>query len=107
MAIDVLRRYERLKGVNYSVSTRKAQCYMMMGDSISALKVMDSLVIAEPHNMLSYMMRAAFYQEAANLDSAICDYRRLKGPLASLDQLRLLSAFTAADIERLRPYVRF
>ena len=76
MAIDVLRRYERLKGVNYSVSTRKAQCYMMMGDSISALKVMDSLVIAEPHNMLSYMMRAAFYQEAANLDSAICDYRR-------------------------------
>lgn len=38
---------------------------------------------------------------------AICDYRRLKGPLASLDQLRLLSAFTAADIERLRPYVRF
>lgn len=38
---------------------------------------------------------------------AICDYRRLKGPLASLDQLRLLSAFTADDIERLRPYVRF
>ena len=38
---------------------------------------------------------------------AICDYRRLKGPLANLDQLRLLSAFTADDIERLRPYVQF
>ncbi|MGN0237451.1 MAG: hypothetical protein ACI4AK_05150 [Lepagella sp.] len=76
MAIDVLRRYERLKGVNHSISTRKAQCYMMMGDTISAFSVMDSLVSAEPYNMLSYMMRAAFYQESANLDSAICDYRR-------------------------------
>lgn len=38
---------------------------------------------------------------------AICDYRRLKGRLTSLDQLRLLREFTAEDIERLRPYVKF
>lgn len=38
---------------------------------------------------------------------AICDYRRLKGRLTSLDQLRLLREFAADDIERLRPYVKF
>lgn len=38
---------------------------------------------------------------------AICDYRRLKGKLTSLDQLRLLRVFTAEDIERLSPYVSF
>ncbi len=38
---------------------------------------------------------------------AICDYRRLKGSLTSLDQLRLLREFSSDDIDRLRPYVKF
>lgn len=39
---------------------------------------------------------------------AICDYRRLKGPLRSLDQLRLLRKdFPPEAIERLRHYVTF
>ena len=38
---------------------------------------------------------------------AIADYRRLKGPLQSLDQLRLLKEFTPADLQRLAPYVEF
>lgn len=39
---------------------------------------------------------------------AICDYRRLKGPLRSLDQLRLLKKdFPPEAIERLRHYVTF
>lgn len=38
---------------------------------------------------------------------AIVDYRRLKGPLTSLQQLSTLPDFTAEDIERLRPYVEF
>lgn len=37
----------------------------------------------------------------------ICDYRRLKGPIASLAQLRLLHAFSEAALERLRPYIEF
>lgn len=37
----------------------------------------------------------------------IIDYRRLKGPLRSLDDLKLLKDFTPRDIERLRPYVEF
>lgn len=37
----------------------------------------------------------------------IIDYRRLKGPLHSIDDLRLLKDFTQRDIERLRPYVEF
>lgn len=37
----------------------------------------------------------------------ILDYRRLKGPLRSLDDLKLLKDFTPRDIERLRPYVEF
>ncbi|MBP7767844.1 MAG: helix-hairpin-helix domain-containing protein [Prevotella sp.] len=38
---------------------------------------------------------------------AIVDYRRLRGPLKSLDDLRLLPDFTARDLERLKPYVEF
>ena len=43
-----------------------------------------------------------FYQARA-----INDYRRLKGPLSSLDDLRLLPEFPPRAIERLRPYVEF
>lgn len=43
-----------------------------------------------------------FYQA-----KAICDYRRLKGKLTNLSQLRLLKDFTPEAIERLRPYVEF
>jgi DNA uptake protein ComE-like DNA-binding protein len=38
---------------------------------------------------------------------AIIDHRRLRGPLKSLDDLRLLPEFTAHDLERLKPYVAF
>ena len=37
----------------------------------------------------------------------VSDYRRLKGKLTSLSQLRLLKDFTPEAIERLRPYVEF
>lgn len=37
----------------------------------------------------------------------ICDYRRLKGPLKSLDDLKLLRDFPPAEIARLAPYVTF
>lgn len=37
----------------------------------------------------------------------IIDYRRLRGPIANIEQLAMLKDFTAADIERLRPYVDF
>lgn len=38
---------------------------------------------------------------------AICDYRRLRGHLTSLRELRLLPYFTDGDIARLTPYVTF
>lgn len=37
----------------------------------------------------------------------ICEYRRLRGPLHSLDDLKLSREFPAEQIERLRPYVTF
>ena len=43
-----------------------------------------------------------FYQA-----KAITDYRRLKGPLNSLNQLSLLPDFTPEVIDRLAPYVEF
>ena len=43
-----------------------------------------------------------FYQARA-----ICDYRRLKGKLTDLSQLRLSKDFTPEALERLRPYVAF
>lgn len=43
-----------------------------------------------------------FYQA-----KAICDYRRLRGPIKSLQDLKLLKDFPPAEIERLQPYVGF
>ena len=44
----------------------------------------------------------SFYQARA-----ITDYRRLHGPLRSLDDLRLSKDFPSEAIERLKPYVEF
>ncbi len=43
-----------------------------------------------------------FYQA-----KAICDYRRLHGPIKSLEELKLLNDFPPSEIERLLPYVKF
>ena len=43
-----------------------------------------------------------FYQARA-----IVDYRRQNGPIADISELRLLSDFSDADIDRLRPYVSY
>jgi len=44
----------------------------------------------------------SFYQA-----KAIADYRRLKGPLSSLSELRLLKDFSEKDLERLSHYVEY
>lgn len=44
----------------------------------------------------------SFYQARS-----ITDFRRLKRPLQSIDDLRLMPAFTERDIERLLPYLEF
>lgn len=43
-----------------------------------------------------------FYQA-----KAICDYRRLRGPIKSIKELSLLPDFPPAEIERLEPYITF
>ena len=43
-----------------------------------------------------------FYQARA-----IVDYRRQNGPIADIDELRLLPDFSDAAIDRLRPYVSY
>ena len=43
-----------------------------------------------------------FYQA-----KAICDYRRLRGPIKCLEELKLLKDFPPAEIERLQPYISF
>lgn len=53
-------------------------------------------------NELKYHPYINFYQARR-----IIDYRRLKGPLHGIDDLRLLKDFSQRDIERLRPYVEF
>ena len=37
----------------------------------------------------------------------IVDYRRLRGPITDISQLRLLNDFTDTDLERLRPYLEY
>ncbi len=53
-------------------------------------------------NQLRHHPYINFYQARE-----ICDYRRLKGPLKSLSDLKLLNDFPPAEIERLAPYVEF
>lgn len=37
----------------------------------------------------------------------ICDYRRLKGPIHNLQELKFLKDFPTNEIERLKPYIEF
>ena len=37
----------------------------------------------------------------------ICDYRRQRGPIKSLNELKLLKDFPPDEIERLKPYICF
>lgn len=37
----------------------------------------------------------------------ICDYRRIRGPIKNLQELKLLKDFPPAEIERLAPYISF
>ena len=53
-------------------------------------------------NQLRHHPYINFYQA-----KAICDYRRLRGPLKSLQELKLLKDFPPAEIERLQPYISF
>lgn len=53
-------------------------------------------------NQLKRHPYISFYQA-----KAIADYRRLKGPLTSLNDLKLLRDFTQTDIERLSHYVEY
>lgn len=53
-------------------------------------------------NQLKRHPYISFYQA-----KAIADYRRLKGPLTSLNDLKLLKDFTQTDIERLSHYVEY
>ena len=48
------------------------------------------------HPYINYMMA-----------KAILDYRRLKGPLQSMQDLRLLPDFTPENIRRIEPYIEF
>lgn len=98
-------RYRQRLGGFYSVQQLKeiddfpesALTYFIIGGEIRKLKV-NQMTLNElrKHPYLNY------YQARA-----ILDYRRLRGPLTSLDDLRLLKDFTPHDLERLRPYVEF
>ena len=53
-------------------------------------------------------MRTSFWKRANFAQArAITDYRRLHGPLHSLDDLRLSKDFPREVIERLTPYVEY
>ncbi len=58
-------------------------------------------------NKLSFMQLSRHPYMGYSRAKAIADYRRLHGPLQSLDQLRASRFFTPEAIHRLEPYVEF
>ena len=71
--------------------------FRVMGGAVRKLKL-NRLTL----NEMKHHPYINFYQARR-----IIDYRRLKGPLHGIDDLRLLKDFSQRDIERLRPYVEF
>ena len=76
-------------------------------------EALEFFIVEDPHprkinintltlNQLRHHPYINFYQARA-----IHDYRRTKGPLTSLDQLRQLKDFPPEALERLAPYVEF
>lgn len=100
----IVRARERLGGF-----VSKDQLQDIDGFPVEALPYMsvDGSVRKLNLNKLSYKQLRQhpyinFYQARD-----IIDYRRLRGAIKSLADLRLLKSFTPADIERLKPYVEF
>ncbi len=98
-------RYRQRLGGFYSVQQLKeiddfpesALTYFIIEGEVRKLKV-NQMTLNElrKHPYINY------YQARA-----ILTHRRLRGPLSSLDDLRLLKEFTSHDLDRLRPYVEF
>lgn len=72
--------------------------YFKVGNCITAKINVNSLSV----NQLRRHPYINFYQARE-----ICDYRRMKGRITDLNQLRLLKDFPPEKIERLRPYVTY
>jgi DNA uptake protein ComE-like DNA-binding protein len=97
--------YQKRLGGFYSVEQLKeiddfpveALPYFQVAGNVKKLNV-NQLSIKE----LKHHPYINYYQA-----KAICDYRRLYGPLHSLSQLKLLKDFTPKDLERLSHYVTF
>lgn len=101
----ILRRREKLGGF-YS-SSQLLEIDGFPQEAIAYVHVDASAVRRLNINKLTYSQLRQhpyfnFYQARD-----IVDYRRLRGNIKSLADLRLMKSFTAADIERLKHYVEF
>lgn len=87
---------EQLMEIEY-MPKEAVNYFYVNGDAIKKINVNQaSLSDLKRHPYINY------YQA-----KDIVDYRRLRGPIKSLDELRLAKEFTEKDIERLKHYVEY
>lgn len=104
-ASRIVRYRERLGGF---VSARQLEEIDGLPESAIAYIKIDEQQIRKMNlnkltlNQLKKHPYLNFYQA-----KEICDYRRLKGPLHSIEDLKLLKDFPPDEIDRLKPYICF
>ncbi len=104
-ALAIVRQRERLGG--FATKAQLAEIPGLPPEALPYLSVDGGSVRKLNLNKLTYsqLRQHPYINHYQARD--IVDCRRLRGPLRSLAELRLLKSFTPADIERLKPYVEF
>jgi len=114
---------KHVPGIGSGYAARVVRYRQRLGGFVSTDQLRD--INGFPEDAISYFVLDAVEVRRININSltlaqlkahpyinfyqakAITDYRRLHGPLRSLQQLRLLPEFSESDIRRLEPYIAY
>lgn len=75
-SLDILNKYERIKGMDIKLLLRKSAVYIAMGDTAGAVDVARTYVKDNPANPQSWLLKGQIEQYVQRRDSAMASYER-------------------------------
>lgn len=76
LAYDALDRYEKVNGLNATITMKKCGYLMARGDTLGTIAEADRLVSSNPHNPDFQNLRGNIYEVFGQTDSALAAYAR-------------------------------
>lgn len=69
-AVEAMNRYERAEGVNPTLTMHKMSLYMEAGDTLGAIREADRLILHDPRNYKSLILKGNLHEVINQRDSA-------------------------------------